>query len=212
MKPLTLDHVALWVADRERMAATAVARLGLRVIEQTDRFTLLGIDARRGKLTLFDAEGPRERGALGRIGLRVSALEGRDPLVDLGEGLEIVLVEAETDSELDLDHISLRARDPEAAARGWEQLGFTPTGDGRLEVGGAFLELTQDDPGEPERPLLNHIGVLVDSVDEHQSEAEDLGVEIEELVDAPNTVALFVWGPDRVKLEYVEHKPSFSLT
>ena len=212
MKPLTLDHVALWVADRERMAATAVARLGLRVIEQTDRFTLLGIDARRGKLTLFDAEGPRERGALGRIGLRVSAFEGRDPLVDLGEGLEIVLVEAETDSELDLDHISLRARDPEAAARGWEQLGFTPTGDGRLEVGGAFLELTQDDPGEPERPLLNHIGVLVDSVDEHQAEAEDLGVEIEELVDAPNTVALFVWGPDRVKLEYVEHKPSFSLT
>jgi len=212
VKPLTLDHVALWVADRERMAATAVARLGLRVIEQTDRFTLLGIDARRGKLTLFDAEGPRERGALGRIGLRVSAFEGRDPLVDLGEGLEIVLVEAETDSELDLDHISLRARDPEAAARGWEQLGFTPTGDGRLEVGGAFLELTQDDPGEPERPLLNHIGVLVDSVDEHQAEAEDLGVEIEELVDAPNTVALFVWGPDRVKLEYVEHKPSFSLT
>ena len=212
MKPLTLDHVALWVADRERMAATAVARLGLRVIEQTDRFTLLGIEARRGKLTLFDAEGPRERGALGRIGLRVSAFEGRDPLVDLGEGLEIVLVEAETDSELDLDHISLRARDPEAAARGWEQLGFTPTGDGRLEVGGAFLELTQDDPGEPERPLLNHIGVLVDSVDEHQAEAEDLGVEIEELVDAPNTVALFVWGPDRVKLEYVEHKPSFSLT
>ena len=70
----------------------------------------------------------------------------------------------------------------------------------------------QGDPGEPERPLLNHIGVLVDSVDEHQAEAEDLGVEIEELVDAPNTVALFVWGPDRVKLEYVEHKPSFSLT
>ena len=194
------------------MAATAIARLGLRVIEQTDRFTLLGADARRGKLTLFDAEGPRERGALGRIGLRVSALDGRDPVVDLGEGLEIVLVEAETDSELDLDHVALVARDPEAAARGWEQLGFVPTGDGRLEVGGAFLELVQGDPGEPERPLLNHIGVLVDSVDEHQAEAEDLGVEIEELVDAPNTVALFVWGPDRVKLEYVEHKPSFSLT
>ena len=212
MKPLTLDHVALWVADRERMAETAVARLGLRVIEQTDRFTLLGADARRGKLTLFDAEGPRERGALGRIGLRVSALDGRDPVIDLGEGLEIVLVEAETDSELDLDHVALVARDPAAAARGWEQLGFAPTGDGRLEVGGAFLELVKGDPGEPERPLLNHIGVLVDSVDEHQTEAEDLGVEIEELVDAPNTVALFVWGPDRVKLEYVEHKPSFSLT
>ncbi len=63
MKPLTLDHVALWVADRERMAATAVARLGLRVIEQTDRFTLLGADARRGKLTLFDADTGRASGA-----------------------------------------------------------------------------------------------------------------------------------------------------
>jgi catechol 2,3-dioxygenase-like lactoylglutathione lyase family enzyme len=211
VKPLTLDHVALWVADRERMAATAVA-LGLRVIERTDRFTLLGADARRGKLTLFDAEGPRERGSLERIGLRVSALDGREPVIDLGEGLEIVLVEAETDSELDLDHVALRANDPQAAAHGWEQLGFTPTGDGRLEVGGAYLELTPGDPGDPARPLLNHIGVLVGSVDEHQAEAEDLGVEIDDLVDAPNTVALFVWGPDRVKLEYIEHKPSFSLS
>ena len=212
MKPQTLDHVALWVADRERMTAVAVARLGQRVIEQTDRFTLLGADARRGKLTLFDAEGPREQGALARIGLRVTSLEGRDPVVDLGEGLEIVLVEADTDSELDLDHVALRAIDPVAATHGWEQLGFAPTDDGRLEVGGAYLELIPGDPGEPERPLLNHLGVLVDSVEEHQAEAEELGVEIDDLVDAPNTLALFVWGPDRVKLEYVEHKPSFSLT
>lgn len=212
VQPLTLDHVALYVVDRERMVATAIDRLGLRLIEQTDRFTLLGADARRGKLTLFDAEGPRERGALGRIGLRVSSLEGRKPLVDLGEGLEIVLVEAETDAELDLDHISLLAKDPAAAARGWERLGFTPLGDGRLEVGGSYLELTAGDPGRPERPLLNHIGVLVDSVDEHQAEALELGVEIDDRVDAPNTLALFVWGPDRVKLEYIEHKPSFSLS
>jgi catechol 2,3-dioxygenase-like lactoylglutathione lyase family enzyme len=194
------------------MAAAAIDRLGVRVIEQTERFTLLGADARRGKLTLFDAEGPREPGALVRIGLRVSSLEGRDPLVDLGEGLEVVLVEAATDSELDLDHIALRSADPEAAARAWQSLGFEPTGDGRLEVGGAFLELTQGDPGAPQRPLLNHIGVLVDSVEEHQAAAAELGVEIDDVVDAPNTIALFVWGPDRVKLEYVEHKPSFSLT
>jgi catechol 2,3-dioxygenase-like lactoylglutathione lyase family enzyme len=212
MRPRTLDHVALWVADRDRMAAVAVERLGLRVIEQTDRFTLLGADARRGKLTLFDAEGPRERGPLERIGLRVSALDGRDPVVDLGEGLEVRLVEADTDAELDLDHVALVSGDVEAAARGWEVLGFTPVGGGRLEVGGAYLELREGDPGLAERPLLNHLGVLVDSVEEHHAEADELGVEVEELVDAPNTVALFVWGPDRVKLEFVEHKPSFSLT
>ena len=212
MKPQTLDHVALWVAQRERIAADAVERLGVRVIEKTDRFTLLGAEARRGKLTLFDAEAPRERGALERIGLRVTSLDGREPLVDLGEGLVVALVEAETDSELDLDHVSLRAEDPAEAARGWERLGFTPAGDGRLEVGGAFLELTQGDPGDPERPLLNHLGVLVDSVEEHQAAAEELGVEIDDVVDAPNTLALFVWGPGRVKLEYIEHKPSFSLS
>ncbi len=192
--------------------AEVAGRIGLRVIEQTERFTLLGADARRGKLTLFDAEGPRERGALQRIGLRVSALDGRDPVIDLGEGLELVLVEAETDSELDLDHVALVASDPAAAALEWQALGFTPDGDGRLEVGGAWLQLQQGDPGSPERPLLNHIGVLVDSVEEHRADAEDLGIEIADLVDAPNTLALFVWGPDRVKLEYIEHKPSFSLT
>ena len=212
MKPQTLDHVALWVAGRERMASLAIERLGVRMIEQTDRFTLLGADARRGKLTLFDADGPRERGALERIGLRVSSLDGREPTVDLGEGVEVVLIEADIDTELDLDHVALRARDPQAAARGWERLGFTPAGDGRLEVGGAFLELTHSDPGQPERPLLNHLGVLVDSVEEHEAEAEELGVEIDDVVDAPNTLALFVWGPDHVKLEYVEHKSSFSLT
>jgi hypothetical protein len=212
MNPLTLDHVALWVADRRRMADIAVERLGVRVIEETDRFTLLGADARRGKLTLFDADGPREPGPLARIGLRVSSLEDREQRVDLGEGLEIVLVEAETDSELDLDHIALISSDPTAAAEHWRALGFAQIGDGRLEVGGAYLELLPGDASDPERPLLNHIGVLVDSVEEHRADAEDLGIEIDDLVDAPNTIALFVWGPDRVKLEYVEHKPSFSLT
>ena len=194
------------------MADAAVERLGVRVIEETERFTLLGADARRGKLTLFDAEGPREAGPLARIGLRVSSLEGREPSVDLGEGLEIVLVEAETDSELDLDHVALVSADPAVAAEEWRALGFASASDGRLEVGGAYLDLIAGDPGDPERPLLNHLGVLVDSVEEHRADAEDLGIEVADFVDAPNTLALFVWGPDRVKLEYIEHKPSFSLT
>jgi hypothetical protein len=195
------------------MAAAAIELLGVRVIEATDRFTLLGgADARRGKLTIFDADGPRERGALERIGLRVSSLAGRDSIVDLGEGLRIELVEAPTDVELDLDHVALRASDVEVVAGGWEELGFSRIGDARLEVGGAYLDLVPGDPGEPERPLLNHLGVLVESVEEHQAEAEELGIEIDDVVDAPNTIALFVFGPDRVRLEYIEHKPSFSLT
>jgi hypothetical protein len=213
VKPKSLDHVALWAADRRRVAGAAIELLGARVIEETDRFTLLGgPDARRGKLTIFDADGEREQGALERIGLRVSSLAGRESIVELGEGLRIELIETETDAELDLDHVALRASDVEAVAAGWEELGFTRIGDARLEVGGAYLDLVPGRPGDPERPLLNHLGVLLDSVEEHQAEAEELGIEIDDVVDAPNTIALFVWGPDRVRLEYIEHKPSFSLT
>jgi catechol 2,3-dioxygenase-like lactoylglutathione lyase family enzyme len=212
MNPRTLDHVALWVADRDSISQVLTEQLGMHVIEQTDRFTLVGADARRGKLTLFDAEEPRERGPLRRIGLRVGSLDGRDTVFDLGEGLEVVLVEAETDIDFDLDHVGLVSADPAGAAAAWEAFGFERVGDTRLAVGGAFVDIEQGEPGDPERPLLNHIGVLVDSVEEHIAGAEERGIEIDDVVDAPNTLAVFVWGPDRVKLEYIEHKPSFSLS
>jgi catechol 2,3-dioxygenase-like lactoylglutathione lyase family enzyme len=216
VRPTSLDHVALWVADRDPIAAFAAAHLGMHVIERTDRFTLVGADARRGKLTLFEAPGPREPGALVRVGLRVSDLgaarsalpAGTPDVFDAGGGLRVTLVEAETDVDYDLDHVALLSPDPEAAARGWLRYGFRPTDDPtRVEVGGAFLELHEGDPGEPERPLLNHLGVLVDEA----AAAQELGVEVADVVDAPNTFAVFVWGPDGVKLEYVEHKASFSL-
>jgi catechol 2,3-dioxygenase-like lactoylglutathione lyase family enzyme len=46
VRPRTLDHVALWVADRDSIARIATERLGMHVIERTDRFTLIGSDAR----------------------------------------------------------------------------------------------------------------------------------------------------------------------
>lgn len=207
VNPTSLDHVALWVADREPIAQLAVEHLGMHVIEETDRFTLIGSDARRGKLTLFEAEGPRDPGALVRIGLRVSRFDGPDRF-ELGEGLVVTLVEAETEVDYDLDHVVLRSPDPEAAAREWLRFGFSATDDPRrVEVGGAFLELVEGDPGTSERPLLNHLAVLVDDA----APAQDMGAEVADVVDAENTFAVFVWGPDRVKLEYVEHKASFSL-
>ena len=82
----------------------------------------------------------------------------------------------------------------------------------RVEVGGAWIEFQPGAPSRPERPLLNHLAVLVDSADEHVAAAEDLGVEVEKVVDAPNTLAVFLRGPEGVRIEYVEHKPTFSLT
>ena len=44
-----------------------------------------------------------------------------------------------------------------------------------------------------------------------RDDAERRGLEVADYVDAANTVAVFLWGPDGIKLEYVEHKPGFSL-
>jgi catechol 2,3-dioxygenase-like lactoylglutathione lyase family enzyme len=230
VRPSTLDHVALWVADRDAIASFATAHLGMHVIDRTDAFTLVGSDARRGKLTLFGAPGPRARGALAHVALRVSDLDDAVAALpdglpiehaagavyfDVGESLRLGLVEAPTDVEYDLDHVALSTADPPRAAEAWRVLGFADAdsadGSPRLEVGGAFLELRPGRTGPAERPLLNHLAVLVESADDWRAHAEDLGVEVDDVVDAKNTYAVFVWGPERVKLEYVEHKPSFSL-
>jgi catechol 2,3-dioxygenase-like lactoylglutathione lyase family enzyme len=225
VNPTKLDHVAYWVANRDDVADFVTSRLGMHIIDRTDTFTLVGSNARRGKLTLFDADGPRERGALKHVALRVSDLDaalqqlgGDDPFVDVGsEGVRLGLVEAKTDVEYDLDHVALYSADPEATAEQYRLLGFSPAAPGpsgapRVEVGGAWVEFHQGVPGEPEKPLLNHIAVLVDSTDESIASANDNGIEIDNVVDAANTYAVFVWGPERVRVEYVEHKSTFSLT
>jgi catechol 2,3-dioxygenase-like lactoylglutathione lyase family enzyme len=203
--PSSLDHVALWVAERDPLATFLCDHLGMHVIERTDEFTLVGADARRGKLTLFAAEGPRQPGALEHIAFRVPGGGGE---LELPDGLILRAVDGDGG---DLDHVALRAQEPEAAAAEYVRLGFRPAGPGRVEVGGAFLELHEGDPDEPERPLLNHLGLLVDSAEQHRAEAEAAGLEIADFVDAANTIAVFVWGPERVKIEYVEHKPTFAL-
>jgi catechol 2,3-dioxygenase-like lactoylglutathione lyase family enzyme len=226
MRPETLDHVALWVSDRDALADFLVDRLGMHVIDRTDAFTLVGADARRGKLTLFAAEGDRERGVLERIGLRVNDL--KEALAELPpdvaverpapgratftapEGLPLALVEAEGGVAYDLDHVAFTVPDPTRTAAELAELGFEPE-DGRLRVGESYVELEQGEARAAENSLLNHLGLKVDSAEEHIKEAERRGLEIDNVVDAANTYAVFVWGPDGIKLEYVEHKPSFSL-
>src|SRR3954453_23458621 len=117
MQPQTLDHVALWVSDRDRITDFVTEHLGMHVISRTDAFTLVGADARRGKLTLFAADAPRERGPLRHVALRVTSLERvlgglpetltverprpGEAYFDLAEGLRVGLVEAAGASEYD---------------------------------------------------------------------------------------------------------------
>jgi catechol 2,3-dioxygenase-like lactoylglutathione lyase family enzyme len=229
MDARALDHVALWVADRDPLAEFLCEHAGMHVVDRTDAFTLVGADARRGKLTLFGAEGPREPGPLERVVLRVSGLSGALDRLPGGlqvdrqedgvaafeapEGLGLGLVEVpDTEVQYDIDHVVLRVPDPPRALDGLAALGLRPDGDTRLVVGDKHVRLVEGESASTERPLLNHIALLVDSGQEQLDEARERGIEIAEIRDAANTFAFFVWGPDRIQLEYVEHKPEFSLT
>src|SRR5438876_1680151 len=176
--PRSLDHVALWVADREPLAAFLCSHLGMHEIDKTERFTLVGADARRGKLTLFGAEGPRERGVLSRVVLRVSDLEGalarlpedvqvrRDgsgaALFDAPEGLGLGLVESNGSIDYDIDHVVLRVPEPQQTAAQLATLGFEGDAD-QLAVADKHVRLESGDGAAADGgdraggPLLNHI-------------------------------------------------------
>lgn len=225
IRPRSLDHVALWVDERKPLAGFLCDHLGMHVIEETDAFTLVGVDAKLGKLTLFDADGPRERGSLEHIALRVGDLEAAvarlpqtaavRPLqngmirFEGPGGVPLALV-ARGGVEFDLDHLLLRLPDREAALAELEAMGFDRR-DGGLAVSDRELRIVEGEGADVDRPLLNHIALLVDSADGVQRDAEERGVEIEDVKDAPNTLAVFLRGPAGVRIEYVEHKPGFAL-
>ena len=222
--PTSLDHVALWVDERETLATFLCDHLGMHVIEATDTFTLVGIDAKLGKLTLFDAEGPRQRGALERLVLRVSDLDAvadslpfelarRDDGVAAFEGpagLPLGLIEAHG-RDFDLDHVVLGLVDPEAALSCLAELGFERRADGTAAVDDRYVRVVRGSGADGGRPLLNHLALLVDDAHGVQDEAEGAGFEIDDVKDAKNTFAVFLRGPEGVRVEYVEHKPGFAL-
>jgi catechol 2,3-dioxygenase-like lactoylglutathione lyase family enzyme len=222
--PTSLDHVALWVDQRQELAGFLCEYLGMHTIEETDTFTLVGVDAKLGKLTLFDAEGRRQRGPLERIGLRVGNLsaavsglpqsagvrrEHAAALLEAPNGVPIVLVER-GGTDFDLDHVVLRLPDRKGALSGLEEMGFERV-NGALRVADRELRIVEGETEDADLPLLNHIALLVDSAEEVQREAERRGVEIDDIKDAPNTFAVFLRGPAGVRIEYVEHKPGFAL-
>jgi catechol 2,3-dioxygenase-like lactoylglutathione lyase family enzyme len=222
--PTSLDHVALWVDEREPLADFVCEHLGMHVIEETDTFTLVGIDAKLGKLTLFDAEGPRQRGALERVVLRVNDLDSvlgslpfetarRDDgtaAFEAPAGLPLGLVEGDG-ADFDLDHVVLSFEDPDAAMNAFEELGFERRADGSVAVDDRHVRVVRGSAADGGSPLLNHLALLVDDAHGIQTEAEGAGLEIDDVKDAANTFAVFLRGPEGVRVEYVEHKPGFAL-
>lgn len=211
MRPERLDQVALWSSDREVDVRRLTTFLpGLGVLEETGEHSVLGTDPELAKLVLYDAPGPREEEQLMHVAFRV-------PTVDQTKDSEIEnamhvlrLAMPETDGLLELDHVALRVGDPDTSALRWKELGFEEVEPRvefsvRLQLGGSALELYPGTPMPTERPLLKHVGVLVESIEPYL-DAADLELEILERADAPRSRSLFVQAPDGVRLELIELK------
>ena len=231
MKVQKLDHVALYMNDRNTAAAFLTSCLGFHVVDRTDRYTLVGAGGRIGKLTLFDAPKGAEPspGAIERITICVAdpasaaARLPREANVEQRngeyrftgpEGLPLALVQGEGDFvDYDLDGLALRAGDPEKAARGFVEMGFAPGESAATATAGKYrLRFVPAESASTGGGMLFHVGCLVESAEDHRREAEERGLEVQDFVEGPNTLAVFVRGPEDVSVEYVEHKPSFSLT
>ena len=230
MKIQRLDHIALYMSDRGAATDFLTSFLGFHVVDHTDRYTLVGAGGRVGKLTLFDApEGVEPSpGIIERINIRVADPQSAARLlsevevdsVDGGylfrgpEGLPFALVRGEGDfTDYDLEGLVLRSGDPEGSARGFVEMGFAPGEDATTVKAGEYrLRLIPSASSGGTQGMLYHIGCLVDSAENHRREAEEKGFEVQDFVEGPNTVAVFVGGPEGVSVEYVEHKRTFSLT
>jgi catechol 2,3-dioxygenase-like lactoylglutathione lyase family enzyme len=229
MQVKRLDHIALYMKDRDEAAEFLTAHLGFHIVDHTERYTLVGAGGRLGKLTLFDApQGTTPSpGEIGRITIRVADPEAAagelpseadaEPL-DGGyaftgpEGLPLALVPGEGEfADYDLEGFTLRSSSPEESARTFAAMGFAPADDTTMVKAGEYLVRLTDSAPEA-GGMLFHIGCLVDSAEDHRREAEERGLEVTDFVEGPNTLAAFVRGPEGVSVEYVEHKPTFSLT
>ena len=229
MQVKMLDHIALYMNDRDEAARFLTTHLGFHVVDHTERYTLVGAGGRLGKLTLFDApQGTTPTpGEIGRITIRVADPEAAaadlppeantEPL-DGGyaftgpEGLPLALVPGEGEfTDYDLEGFALRSGSPEESARTFVEMGFAPADDTTTVTAGEYLVRLTDSAPEA-GGMLFHVGCLVDSAEDHRREAEERGLEVTDFVDGPNTLAAFVRGPEDVSVEYVEHKPTFSLT
>jgi len=229
MQVKRLDHIALYMKDRDEAAEFLTAHLGFHIVDHTERYTLVGAGGRLGKLTLFDApQGTTPSpGEIGRITIRVA-----DPEAAAGElpseadaepfeggyaftgpeGLPLALVPGEGEfADYDLEGFTLRSSSPEESARTFAEMGFDPADDTTIVKAGEYLVRLTDSAPEA-GGMLFHIGCLVDSAEDHRREAEERGLEVTDFVEGPNTLAAFVRGPEGVSVEYVEHKPTFSLT
>ena len=120
---------------------------------------------------------------------------------------------SDPDGEVDLCYVSLATPDPESSARRWLELGFEPEprsarGVTRVRLGDDLPRAPRSDP--PRRPSARSSTTSVCSSSRSTTSSHER-LDVVRTVDAENSRAVFVKGPDGVEVEFIEHKPSFAL-
>jgi hypothetical protein len=218
-----LDHVAIHVRDRPAFTAALLERLDVHVIEETERFTLIGAHAAHGKLTLLDAVDGRQP-TPNRIVSLVLA-EAADaatppPLVMPGglvltfAGIDDLGPEWQDTPRHALVGITLRSSDPVSVARSLQaehsmRIASAGPDHAVLEIGETAAEgrltLSREAWEHDDRPpMLDHVGIRVDDALVLRTKLQAEGLEIAKWVDAAHSRAAFVEGPEQLLLEYVE--------
>lgn len=221
---LALAGVGLAVSDPAATAGFLCQHLGMRELERDGDRVVVGAGGRAATLSLIAAEGPRERGALGRLILRVADVERAVAALPAGtpvegdrfelakfqgpEGIELgFTLVAGGAIDYDVDHLRLRVSDPEATRVALAQAGFLPRAHA-LHVADKYIALAAA-PGPTERPLLHHIGVRVESVESVESvaaEARAQGLDVDESA-TDGAAEVVLPGPERIRLRFSARTP-----
>src|SRR5919112_926959 len=180
-----LDHIALYMGDRNAAAEFLTTHLGFHVVDRTERYILVGAGGRLGKLTLFDApQGTTPSpGEIERITIRVVDPEGAAARLPREAGAEprdggyaftgpevlpLALVPGEGEfADYDLGGFVLRSEVPEESARTFVEMGFAPGDNATTVKAGEYsMRLTGSAPDANGGGMLFHVGCLVDSAED----------------------------------------------
>ena len=105
--------------------------------------------------------------------------------------------------DYDVDHFVLRVMTADETMLALAELGFVPSG-GALHVADKHVRVQSGIRSAGDNELLDHIGVVVESVEALKGQALRAGLEFDELTLPPNKVGIYVRGPERLRLEYAE--------
>ena len=203
------------------MAAFMCDHLGMRELDRAADRVVVGADGRAATLSLIAAEGPRQRGALGRVILRVADVDRAVAALPAGtavegdrfelakfrgpEGIELGFTQvAGGGIEYDIDHVRLRVSDPDTTRMALAQAGLVPRAHA-LHVADKYIALAVS-PDPIERSLLHHIGLRVASVEAVVATARARGLEVDESA-AGDAVGVVVPGPERIRLRFSAQMP-----